>query len=722
MKKALLLILLQMSSLIFSQNPSDIDENFITNTESSFYSGFNGSVNTIALQSDGKILVGGDFINYQNNTVNRIVRLNSDGSIDNTFVSNAGFNLAVLCIVIQLDGKILVGGAFSTYKGINSSKLIRLNTDGSIDTSFNVGTGFNSNVNTIALQTDNKIIVGGAFTTYKGPANNRIIRLNTDGVRDTTFGSVSNFGFDNIVNSIVITSSNKIIVGGKFTSYNGSSTSKILQLTANGYVDAIYPSIFNGGDVNTIFYSSSPQEKIIIGGTFFGYGGISTSKIVRLFVDSGNIDSSFSIGSGFNNDVNSIVMQIDGKILVGGLFTNYNGITANRFIRLNNNGSIDNFFDLNIGFDNNVNAIKTQSDTKILVGGSFSNYKSLLNKRIVRLLGDYIPDPIDNIPPAPTGLSPQNLCEISEHTISELIVNGSNIKWYDSLTSIIPLPLTTVLLNNINYYATQTIDGFESTTRLVVNVILTSSPLPQIPSEYTIYCNGSKVSDLVSNIKDFNVGSDYVLCYSSSTANTPLPSNTLLTNNTTYYLSQSINDYDCESLRTAATINLTTTPQPQANSPQIFTVGQTLANIQVVGENIKWYSSQMDAANFINSLPNNTVLVNGTTYYATQTLYNPVFSGCESTTSLPITVQTSLSASYHIKLKSSIFPNPVNNNFTINIMDSISLIEIFDILGKNVYSEKYSTNTINIEFLQKGIYILKVNTDYGVFNTKIIKE
>lgn len=714
MKNILQSIVLSLSSLVFSQNSSDIDTSFITNTESEFYSGFNGSVNAIALQSDGKILVGGDFINYQNNTVNRIVRLNSNGSIDNTFISNSGFNLAVSCIVIQLDGKILIGGAFSTYQGINSSKLIRLNADGSIDTSLNVGTGFNGNVNTIALQTDNKIIVGGAFTTYKGPANNRIIRLNTDGVRDTTFGSVSNFGFDNIVNSIVITSSNKIIVGGKFTSYNGSSTSKIIQLTANGYVDAIYPNIFNGGDINTIFYSSSPQEKIIIGGTFFGYGSIATSKIVRLFVDSGNIDSSFSIGSGFNNDVNSIAMQTDGKILVGGLFTDYNGTTANRTIRLNNNGSIDNFFDLSIGFDNNVNTIKIQSDAKILIGGSFSNYKNLSNKRIVRLLGDYIPE--TNNPPHPSGISPQNLCGNSEHTISELVVNGSNIQWYNSSTSVIPLPLTTPLVNDTDYFATQTIDGYESLTRLVVNVILSSSPLPQLSPDYTTYCDGSVVSDLVFNIKDFN-GSDYILCYSSSTETTPLPLNTLLTNNTIYYLSQSINDYNCESLRVAAAINVITTPQPAGISPQNFSAGQTLNNLTVTGTDVIWYSSQIEAFNHINPLSSSTLLINGTVYYATQTL-----NGCESISSLPVTVQTSLSTNNPNEIKLSIFPNPVKTKFSIKITDSINQIDIFDILGKIVFSEKHSTNTIDIELLQKGIYLLKVYTESGILNSKIVKE
>ena len=136
--------------------------------------GFDGTVNTIAIQNDGKIIVGGLFSVYDstNNSGNtQIIRLNSDGTKDNTFVTGSGFNGGPSDIKFQIDGKILIGGPFTVYNSSLSNRLVRLNEDGSKDTSFDIGSGFNNQINTIALQNNDKIIVGGAFTTYKGDNN-----------------------------------------------------------------------------------------------------------------------------------------------------------------------------------------------------------------------------------------------------------------------------------------------------------------------------------------------------------------------------------------------------------------------------------------------------------------------------------------------------------------------------------------------------------------------
>ena len=113
--------------------------------------------------------------------------LYSDGSIDGTFVYGSGFDFPVYTIAIQSDNKILVGGNFSDYSGTGANRIIRLNTNGSIDGTFNYGSGFDDSVNTIAIQSDNKILVGGVFTDYSGTGANKIIRLNSDGSIDGTF-------------------------------------------------------------------------------------------------------------------------------------------------------------------------------------------------------------------------------------------------------------------------------------------------------------------------------------------------------------------------------------------------------------------------------------------------------------------------------------------------------------------------------------------------------
>jgi uncharacterized delta-60 repeat protein len=127
--------------------------------------------------------LGGVFISYNGVASSRIIRLNSDGSKDTSFVIGTGFNTGgVYSIAVQTNGKILVGGSFTSYNGVESNKIIQLNSDGSKDTSFVIGTGFNTTVNSIVLQSDGKILLGGVFISYNGVASNRIIRLKSDGM------------------------------------------------------------------------------------------------------------------------------------------------------------------------------------------------------------------------------------------------------------------------------------------------------------------------------------------------------------------------------------------------------------------------------------------------------------------------------------------------------------------------------------------------------------
>ena len=142
------------------------------------------------------------------------------GIVDTSFVYGTGFDSVVLSNAIQSDGKMIVGGYFSDYNGTPANFIIRLNSDGSVDTSFVYGLGFNSSVFSIAIQSDGKILVGGGFTDYNGTSANRIIRLNSDGSIDTSF--VTGTGLDNTV-FIIAQSDFKILLGGFFSDYNGVS-------------------------------------------------------------------------------------------------------------------------------------------------------------------------------------------------------------------------------------------------------------------------------------------------------------------------------------------------------------------------------------------------------------------------------------------------------------------------------------------------------------------
>jgi uncharacterized delta-60 repeat protein len=375
MKKILLFLFALVTMATQAQTPGDIAQSYGATP------GFNATVRAITTQSDGKILVGGDFITYQGTTENRMIRLNADGSKDTSFNTGTGFNNAVRAITVQADGKILVGGAFTTYKGVTENRIIRLNADGSKDTSFNTGTGFSANVNAITTQSDGKILVGGNFTTYNGATENNIIRLNSNGSKNTTF--TTGTGFIGFVYSIVPQTDGKILIGGWFNDYNGVTENNIIRLNSNGSKDATFVTGTGfGGTVFTI--KQQADGKFLVGGDFTTYKGVAENRIIRLN-SNGSKDTAFNTGTGFNNSVWTIVTQADGKILVGGDFTSYNGVPENKIIRLNSNGSKDTAFNTGTGFNFSIWAIVTQADGKILVGGGFFSYNGVPENKIIRL-------------------------------------------------------------------------------------------------------------------------------------------------------------------------------------------------------------------------------------------------------------------------------------------------------------------------------------------------
>ena len=404
----------------------------VTIDNSYFYAvGFNMTVRSIALQNDGKAIVGGSFISYDNFSSNRIIRLNLDGTIDLSFNIGTGFDQPVSEIAIQDDGKILVGGYFLEYNGAMKRGIVRLNQNGSIDNSFNMFQGFNSSVRTIAIQDDGKILVGGSFTEYIGVVNNRIIRLNTDGSIDNSFNVGDGFPWSGDVTSITIQNDGKILVGGNFTNFDhdGITTNRIIRLNADGTRDNSFITGSGFGNSFNDYVSSIVQQidgKILIGGDFGSYNGTVRNKIIRLNLD-GSIDNSFDIGTGFDGWVHDIILQSGGGILAGGQFTSYNGTLRNYLIRLNTDGNIDNSFDINQGFNSSILTMMEQSDGRILVGGSFTSYNGTSRNRIIRLLNCFPSQSTDIISGACDSYSwiDGNTYTSSNNTATHTIVGGA---------------------------------------------------------------------------------------------------------------------------------------------------------------------------------------------------------------------------------------------------------------------------------------------------------
>ena len=338
--------------------------------------GFNENVESIAINSEGKIFVGGYFTLFSGSSQNRIIKT-LNYSLDPTFNIGTGFNSAVNSIKLQSDGKILVGGDFGTFTGATQNHLIRLNSNGSKDTSFDIGTGFNGSVETIAIQSDGKILVGGGFSTYQGSTQTVLARLNSDGSIDTSFQTGVGFA-GGLVFSIALQSDGKILAGGSFTSFSGSSRNKIIRLNSDGSRDTSLPSgLGSTSTSNVLSIAIQSDGKILVGGAFTFYSSLSQNRLIRLNSSDGTKDTSLDIGTGFNTSVLSIAIQSDGKILIGGGFSTYQGSTQNRLIRLNSDGSKDTSFDIGTGFNSIVYSIAIQSDGKILCGGLFTTYQGL---------------------------------------------------------------------------------------------------------------------------------------------------------------------------------------------------------------------------------------------------------------------------------------------------------------------------------------------------------
>jgi len=289
-----------------------------------------------AIQPDGKIIVAGAF-----SSPYRIFRYTTGNTIDSTFISPTGTTSSLRRVKVLSNGKIMVvvypntNPTLSLYNGLNSRGLVRLNSDGSIDKLFNPGADYT--VNCIEQQTDGKLLIGGGFTNFYSSSQNRIVRLNTDDSIDTGF--TINSGFNGEVNNIRLQSNGKIVVCGAFTQFDGTSRSRICRLNSNGTLDTSFVP-FEGGLNNTVEdVLIQPDGKIIALGTFTQtISGTSLPYIVRYNTD-GTRDTSFTVGTGFNNETETGVVRTDGRILIIGFFTQFNGSTAKNIVLLNTNGS-----------------------------------------------------------------------------------------------------------------------------------------------------------------------------------------------------------------------------------------------------------------------------------------------------------------------------------------------------------------------------------------------
>lgn len=343
--------------------------------------GANDSVYAVQVQPDGKIVIGGRFTSFNGGSRNYIARLASSGALDGTFNPGSGANGAVYAVALQSDGKVLVGGGFTMVNGVARSYIARLNSDGSVDSSFAPTSGANGAVHDIAVQPDGKVLIGGDFTAVNGTARFRLARLNSDGSLDTDFTA----GAGASVYAITLQADGKILLGGSFTAVNSIARDYVARLDTNGALDPDF-AVDGGANSTVLNMVVQPDGKIVISGSFTTVDGITRNRIARLNLN-GTLDPTFS-GGGMNNSIEALALQEDGKLITGGTFTAAHGIGRSRIARLNASGSLDASYVTNRGANSLVEAIAVQSDRKIIAGGAFSTFSDGPHSRITRLQPD----------------------------------------------------------------------------------------------------------------------------------------------------------------------------------------------------------------------------------------------------------------------------------------------------------------------------------------------
>jgi uncharacterized delta-60 repeat protein len=333
-----------------------------------------GTTRIVVSQPDGKLLVGGSFTAMNGTPRSGFARLNADGSVDNTFDTGTGFNSVPRHMIVLPDGKILVMGGFNTYKGTPVSRILRLNSDGSVDGTFTISiTG--TSVLSAAIQPDGKIIVGGVFSMVNGESRSGLARIDANGALDATFNPVLSLQPGNGVTTVVVDPSGKVAFGGTFDSVNGIARANLARVDSIGATDTSFDA---GGLPSTTRLYLQPDGKYILLNRNAG--------IFRRNYD-GSPDSSFTppvFTHPSFTEVATVLLRPDGSMIVGGSFGSVGGTPRWYITRLKPNGTHDAAF-LTTGANADVTSIAAWGTDKAVIAGNFNAVENISRLGIARL-------------------------------------------------------------------------------------------------------------------------------------------------------------------------------------------------------------------------------------------------------------------------------------------------------------------------------------------------
>jgi uncharacterized delta-60 repeat protein len=383
--------------------------------------GFNGFVNSLSLQPDGSLLAGGDFTFFNQYPFEYVARLNPNGSFDSSFLlDQAGANSNIFQVLSQItnsgqtnNGPIMVAGSFTSVDGVTRNGISRLNIGGSMDETFNPGSGADSTVFAIVEtllptgvtnQTNIAYYVGGNFANFNGVPSGGITRLNGSlGSPGYQGGVDPNFNVgqgvtsaNGAIHALAVQADNSVIAGGDFTAFNSLPCYHLVRLNSAGVVDPTFnPGTGSDPSASVRAVVIQPDGRILVGGSFTNVTvsnvTYNLNYLARLNTD-GSVDTNFNVGVGGNNSVLALALDSQQRIIVGGGFTRFSGVTRSGITRLNSDGTVDATVNFGSGADGGfVDTIVIQSNDEMDLGGGFSSFEGLSENNFVRLFGGSTP-------------------------------------------------------------------------------------------------------------------------------------------------------------------------------------------------------------------------------------------------------------------------------------------------------------------------------------------
>jgi len=351
--------------------------------------GLSASVNAIVVQTDGKIVIGGRFTSVGGVTRNRVARIHPNGTVDNSF--NPSASAEVFALAVQSDGRIVIGGQFTSVGGITRNRLARVHSNGTLD---DLDLNLTGNANALAVQQvdgEEMILVGGAFANVGATPVRRLIRIREDDSLDPNMNAV---GVGTTLYALAIDAQNRIIVGGAFVQFRNESgvfvdRAGIVRLTTAGQLDTDFPSLVaNGAPIENSVEALAVDSvgRILLGGRFqTTFPDDTPARYIARMSAAGVPDPTFD--PDLNGNVRAITVQTDGRAVIGGEFTTIDDTTRNRIARLHADTAgvsfLDTTFDPNA--DGTVNALAMQANGRIVLGGAFNNVGGQPRSKLARL-------------------------------------------------------------------------------------------------------------------------------------------------------------------------------------------------------------------------------------------------------------------------------------------------------------------------------------------------